>query len=130
MTYAEIYSVALAAGFPRLEAAVMTAIAMRESGGDPCALNEVPPDKSYGLWQINLLSPAVAEMVEKAMPGTIAYPTKLFKPALNARAAATLWCGHNHNLNVAWAINRPGYKERYEAHLPGAIAAAIAAGIQ
>lgn len=52
----DIARLALSVGLTRDQAAMATAIAMRESGGNLAAHNPVPPDDSYGLWQINRLA--------------------------------------------------------------------------
>jgi hypothetical protein len=49
-----IYATARRAGFTPERAAIATAIAMAESGGQPRAHNPRPPDNSYGLMQINM----------------------------------------------------------------------------
>jgi len=134
MTAPEIYALARAAGFPPIVAVTMTAIALRESGGIPTAFNgnAATGDRSYGLWQINMRDPAVAALLQKEKL-LVVDPTasgdeenQLFHPATNARAAFLLWNGNNHNLNVAWYIDRDEYQRRYEAHLPVAQAAALA----
>ncbi len=43
------------AGFRGHDVTTAVAIALAESGGDPRAHNPVPPDNSYGLWQINMI---------------------------------------------------------------------------
>jgi hypothetical protein len=43
------------AGFRGQDLTTAVAIALAESGGDPRAHNPVPPDNSYGLWQINMI---------------------------------------------------------------------------
>jgi hypothetical protein len=48
--------VALGVGLTRDQAVTAVAIAMRESRGNTAAHNPVPPDDSYGLWQINRLA--------------------------------------------------------------------------
>lgn len=129
MTAAEIYRVARAAGFPPVVAVTMTAIALRESGGDPNAFNgnQKTGDRSYGLWQINMLgnlAPARMKLFG------ITEELQLLDPAINAWAAFRLWGGDNKNLSVAWYIDRGGaYQARYELHLPAAQAAAIASTV-
>lgn len=126
LTPDEMYSYAVGAGFPCDTAAKLVAIAMKESAGQTCAHNSVPPDDSYGLWQINmyknLLTPRLAQF-------GISSPSALFDPAVNAAAAYALWAGNDNNLNVAWAINDGSInQQRYQANLPAAQAAAAAAG--
>jgi hypothetical protein len=51
----ELVKLARDVGFP--DADFAATIAMRESGGDPMAANDNPPrERSFGLWQINLLA--------------------------------------------------------------------------
>lgn len=135
LTAAQIYALARAAGFPPVVAVTMTAIALRESSGDPNAFNgnAATGDRSYGLWQINMRDPGIAQLVgaKVLIPASTAVGYQgLFDPALNAKAAFVLWGGANKNLSVAWYIDHPGpYQQRYESHLPAAQAAALAAGV-
>jgi SLT domain-containing protein len=129
LTAAQIYALARAAGFPPVVAVTMTAIALRESSGDPNAFNAnaATGDRSYGLWQINMFQGLA---VERLKLFGLVHAEQLLDPATNAHAAFLLWAGKNKNLSTAWYIDRPGlYKDRYESHLPAAQAAAIAAGV-
>lgn len=122
----QIYQYATGAGFPCDVAAQMVAIAMKESAGQTCAHNAVPPDDSYGLWQINMLGKLKAPRLAQF---GISDPSQLFDPATNAAAAYSLWGGSPNNLNIAWAINDGGVNQmRYNANLPAAQAVATAAG--
>lgn len=51
----QIAQAAHQAGFRGQDLTTAVAIALAESGGDPRAHNPVPPDNSYGLWQINMI---------------------------------------------------------------------------
>ena len=117
---AQIYNIALSAGFPPDVAVTMTAIALRESSGCPNAHNPGNPigaEDSYGLWQINVLgNPGLTSALGITKED-------LFDPNVNAAAAYRLWGGNPRNLEIAWYINRPGYKERYEQFLPVVYAA-------
>ena len=127
LTATQIYAIARQAGFPPVVAVTMTAIALRESGGNVSAMNDnaATGDRSYGLWQINMFGP-LAEPRMKLFG--IAEESDLLDPLTNARAARALWAGRNKNLDVAWYIEHGGdYQERYESHLPAAQAAALAA---
>jgi hypothetical protein len=131
MTAPEIYALARAAGFPPVVAVTMTAIALRESSGDPNAFNgnAATGDKSYGLWQINMRDKGIAALIAAKVLEPTGDVEQLFDPAKNAKAAFLLWGGSNKNLSVAWYIDHPGiYRDRYESHLPAAQAAALAAG--
>ena len=116
MSPADLYTLALGAGFPSDTAIQMAAIAMKESGGNPSAYNGTPPDDSYGLWQINMYgSLGPARMSQFGLSDK----SQLFDPATNARAAYQIWNGNDNNLNIAWAINDGGVNQsRYQANLP------------
>jgi len=125
----QIYDVARAAGFPPTTAVKMVAIALRESGGNTLAHNGTPPDDSYGLWQLNMLGKLLPERLRLF---GISSPQELYDPAVNARAARVLWGGNDANLARHWYIDRNTaaipYKDRYEAGLPAALAAAAQRG--
>ncbi|GAA0235013.1 hypothetical protein GCM10010492_37430 [Saccharothrix mutabilis subsp. mutabilis] len=72
------------AGFRGEDLTIAVAVALAESGGDPRAHNDVPPDDSYGLWQINMLgSLGPARRREFGLESD----RELFDPAENAKAA-------------------------------------------
>jgi hypothetical protein len=127
----QIYEIARGAGFPQKLAVTMTAIALRESGGNPDVHNTdaATGDDSYGLWQINLKDPQVRADIANA--GLISStPDALLDPGVNAKAAFILYAGKTSNINIAWYINKGGdYQTRYESHLPTAQAAALTSGI-
>jgi hypothetical protein len=126
VTAAEIYRVARAAGFPPVIAVTMTAIALRESSGDPTVFNgdAKTGDRSYGLWQINMFANLASSRMKLF---GLTDEKELLIPAINARAAFRLWGGDNRNLSLCWYIDHPGpYQQRYESHLPAAQAAALA----
>jgi hypothetical protein len=138
LTEDEIYAVARAAGFPADRevspgvsvAAAMTAIALRESGGNAMAFNGnvKTGDRSYGLWQINMRDKDVCADITKTYPALCADESGLFEPLQNAMAAFVLCRGGNLELmNIAWYILRTGtpYQQRYAANLPAALAAEI-----
>lgn len=100
----------------------MVAIALRESAGCPTATNLVPPDNSWGLWQINV-NPGANQGVLAALG--LSDPSQLLDPATNAAAAFMIWGGSPNNLQVAWSINSPGYAQAYQNNLPAAQAAAL-----
>ncbi len=126
LTTDQVYSIALAAGFPSDVATDMVAIAMRESSLCPTAHNPGTlgvTEDSYGLWQINVdANPQVVSALG------LSDPSQLLDPNVNAAAAYMLWGGNNANLNTLWAINQTGppyyYAEKYQANLPAAQAAA------
>lgn len=85
LSQAQIAMYAQSAGMANPQ--VMAAIAMAESKGDPRAHNPVPPDNSYGLWQINMIGkngPARRKQLG------LTSNEQLYDPATNARAAAMI----------------------------------------
>lgn len=123
----QIYAVMHDAGFPPVVAVTMTAIALRESAGDPSAFNgnAATGDRSYGLLQINMRDPNVAALIEReVLKG--GGEKLLFDPATNAKAGMLLYGGRLGNLDLAWYITRGEYRKRYESHLPAAQSAALA----
>lgn len=134
MTPKAILDVAIAAGFPRHVAVTMTAIALRESAGDPEAANFTVStgDHSLGLWQLNLRDPNVRAAIIKAVPEVATDENVLKRPDANAKAAHALWGGNNKNLDICWYVLRGpahvgayDYRGEYEKHLPVAQMAAL-----
>lgn len=81
---AQIAGAAKAAGFSGSALAKAVAIALAESSGNPNAHNAVPPDNSYGLWQINMLgSMGPARRKQFGLKSN----DDLFNPTTNAKAA-------------------------------------------
>jgi Lysozyme like domain len=83
----EIARVAYRAGFRGHALTTAVAVALAESNGNPKAHNPVPPDNSYGLWQINMygsLGPARRHQFH------LDSNAELFKPSTNARAAFSI----------------------------------------
>jgi hypothetical protein len=81
LTQAQIAAYAAAAGAPDPQLAA--AVAMPESGGNTTAHNPLPPDDSYGLWQINMRG-ELGPQRRKALG--ITSNVQLYDPATNARA--------------------------------------------
>lgn len=141
LTDDELYSLFVQAGFPRQaavvddpesghtvytedRAAMMTAVALRESNGNAYAFNgnAATGDQSYGLVQINYRNPDIAVAVTQ---NGFHYPEMLFNPELNAEMAFKLYAGRRQFMNTLWYIDRPGTaRDRYLALLPRAQAAA------
>ncbi len=124
-----ILQYAKAAGFEPALLPTMTAIALRESGGDPTAHNgnAATGDDSYGLWQINWKVPEIRLLLNQQ---GIVDASALLDPAINAKAAHLLYGGKFSNLKIAWYIydNEPQHalaQARYESHLPAAQLAAL-----
>ena len=77
------YDYAVGAGCSPEGARIAAAIAQAESSGNPGAHNPVPPDDSYGLWQINMLGRlGPARRTQFGLQSNNA----LYDPATNARA--------------------------------------------
>lgn len=132
MSPVQIYEAMRGAAFPSVVAVTMTAVALRESSGDPSVFNNnaATGDRSYGLLQINMLSPQVNALIKANIPEVAADEKALLDPAINAKAGFLLYGGHVNNLNIAWYINHGGaYQSRYESHLPAAQAAALASSL-
>jgi hypothetical protein len=88
LTWQEIADLARSAGFPDKEIPTAVGVAIAESGGNPSAHNAVPPDDSYGLWQINMLGklgPSRRKQFGIQSNG------QLYNPQTNAKAAHMIW---------------------------------------
>ena len=111
-----LVGLAKAAGFSDRDARIMAAIAMAESGGSSGAFNgnAATGDKSYGLWQINMLGRMGPERQRQFGIGNNA---QLFDPATNAQAARQVYQSQGFG---AWSVYRSG---AYRQYLPGAMAA-------
>ncbi|MGH3881056.1 MAG: transglycosylase SLT domain-containing protein [Actinophytocola sp.] len=72
------------AGFRGQDLTTSVAIALAESSGDPKAHNDVSPDNSYGLWQINMLGALGPERRDQF---DLDSNRELFDPKTNAEAA-------------------------------------------
>jgi hypothetical protein len=107
----QLVGLAKGAGFPTNEAVIMAAIAKGESGGNSNAKNFKPPDKSYGLWQINMIGNlGPARMQEFGLQRE----DQLFDPVTNAKAAYAI--RKSQGLS-AWTIYKNG---AYKNHLSAA----------
>jgi len=111
-----LVALARSAGFRGQDAAVMAAIAMAESGGRSSAYNgnASTGDKSYGLWQINMLG-GMGPQRRRAFG--IGNNEALFDPATNANAARQVFGSQGFG---AWSVYRSG---AYKDFLPAAMAA-------
>ena len=111
LTMEQLVGLAKGAGFPTNEAVIMAAIAKGESGGNSNAKNFKPPDKSYGLWQINMIGNlGPARMQEFGLQRE----DQLFYPVTNAKAAYAI--RKSQGLS-AWTIYKNG---AYKNHLSAA----------
>jgi hypothetical protein len=105
LTQAQIQMYAQSAGMANPQ--VMAAIAMAESGGDPMAHNVIPPDNSYGLWQVNMIGSMGA--ARRKQFGIVSNDA-LYNPAVNARAAAVIL--KEQGLS-AWSTYTSGAYKKY-----------------
>ena len=100
----EMYAQSAGMANPKL----MAAIAMAESEeGNPNAHNPIPPDDSYGLWQINMygkLGPARRKQFG------LKSNTDLYNPAVNARVAAAILKSQGPS---AWSTYTSGAYKKY-----------------
>src|SRR5215470_2810391 len=69
---------------------IPVAIAMAESGGNPLAHNPIPPDDSYGLWQVNMIGNLGPSRRSQFGLST---NSQLYDPATNARAMYAISSG-------------------------------------
>ena len=102
LTMQQLVGLAKGAGFNENEAVIMAAIARAESGGNSNARNFKPPDKSYGLWQVNMIGGlGPARMKEFGLTSE----DQLFDPVTNARAAYAI--RKSQGLS-AWTVYKTG----------------------
>lgn len=106
------------AGFRGQALTTAVAVALAESAGDTHAHNAVPPDDSYGLWQVNMLG---ALGPERRRDFHLTSDAELFDPAVNARAAWSI-SGRGSSFHP-WSTYTNG---AYRGHLTEARAAARA----
>lgn len=85
LTRAEIRTYAANAGFPESELDMAVEVALKESSGNPRAVNSVP---CYGLWQINM---AGKMGTDRRRALGISSNDALYDPAVNAKAAKMIW---------------------------------------
>lgn len=122
----DAYQLALGAGFNEEEARTMAAIAVAESGLNTTAFNgnASTGDKSYGLWQINMLGRMGPE--RRDMFG-IQSDEQLFDPATNARAAYEIYKMQGFG---AWSVYNSGrYRQYMNAELSTSSTTPSSAGL-
>jgi len=102
LTVEQLVGLAKGAGFSENEAVIMAAIALGESGGNSNRTNFVPPDKSYGLWQINMIGGlGPARLKEFGLSSE----SQLLDPVTNAKAAYAI--RKSQGLS-AWTVYKAG----------------------
>lgn len=97
---------------------VAVAIALAESGGNTTDHNQIPPDDSYGLWQINMFPGA---HTKKELG--ISKNEDLFDPITNAKAMAKISNGGKNW--TAWTTYTSG---KYKFYMNGAASGAQGGG--
>ena len=105
-TKSQLAQLARSVGFPADKANLMGAIGMAESGGNPRAYNPRGADKSYGLWQINMLGGMGPE--RRAQFG-LSSNDELFDPKTNAKAAYQIY--KQQGINAWGAYTNGSYKQ-------------------
>lgn len=87
LSAAQLAYLCRAVGIPESQIPTAVAIAFAESSGIPDRRNPVPPDDSYGLWQINMLgSMGPARRKQFGLTSN----AQLYNPMVNARAMAKI----------------------------------------
>lgn len=104
----QIGAYASKAGFTGNDLRIAVAVALAESGGNPRAHNAVPPDDSYGLWQINMLGSMGPDRRRRF---GITSNDALYDPMTNARAAHSIW------QDSGWKAWTTYTSEDYKKHL-------------
>jgi hypothetical protein len=114
----QLFALAKAQGMDDNTAMTMVAIALAESAGDSGAYNPRGDDRSYGLWQINMLNAPGYRMGEQRDKdlGLGGNYDLLFEPEVNARAMYYVY--DRQGLN-AWSVYDSG-NGPYRDYLPDA----------
>lgn len=121
LTMEQLVGLAKGVGFSSSDAVTMAAIAMAESGGDSNQKNFKPPDKSYGLWQINMIGNLGPERLKEF---GLSSEDQLFDPVTNAKAAFSVKKSQGFG---AWTVYQTG---EYKNFLQQAEAAKGAPSLQ
>jgi hypothetical protein len=118
----QLFALAKAQGMDDELAIKMVAISLAESSGDSGAYNGKGNDRSYGLWQINMINVpgfALGEERDRDL-GLGGDYDRLYDPEENARAMYYVY--NRQGLN-AWSVYDNGRGEVYRGYLPDARAA-------
>lgn len=113
----DILKIALNQGLNEAQAVTMLAIALAESSGIPGNKNLKAPDKSYGLWQINMIGDLGPER-RKALG--LKQDEQLLDPNINGKAMRYVLGRQGFG---AWTVYKTG---AYKQYLPDAKRALIA----
>ena len=109
LTQAQVTSYASAAGFQGRDLDISVAVAHAESQFNPQAHNAMPPDNSYGLWQINMIG-ALGPARRKAF--NLSNNEALYDPATNARVAYAIYKQRGGKF-TDWTTYTGGIYKRY-----------------
>ncbi len=110
LTREQIRQYAQGAGFTGEDLNIAVAVALAESGGNSRAYNGVGGDRSYGLWQINMIGDMGPDRRKKF---NLKSNEDLFDPATNARVAKGIKDGSGWK---AWTTYTRG---TYKKHMSG-----------
>lgn len=124
LSQSEIYSLAKSVGLSDSRAKVAAAVAMAESGGNPNAHNDVPPDDSWGLWQINMIgSMGPARRAQFGLSSN----SQLTDPKTNAKAMKAIsfgggnfnpWSTYTNGSYRKWLSNDVKDDGSGKSHIP------------
>lgn len=106
------------AGFKIQELVVAVAVGLAESSGNTTAINPIPPDLSYGVWQVNMygdLGPY------RRLRYNLSSNAELFNPDVNARVAYGIYdtegtLGFRH-----WSVYKSGSYVKFLARANKAV---------
>lgn len=120
----EIFRLAISTGLSPEEAVTMTAIALAESAGiaNNRNFNLSTGDRSYGLWQINMLDDDRTSYYlgrERRRDLGLSSNDELYDPATNARAMYYVLKTRKTGFK-AWSVYKGEGEGRYTDHLPAA----------
>lgn len=108
LTYEQLRAYAQSAGAAQPDIAAAIALAETDGTGETTSHNPIPPDNSYGPWQINMLG-SMGPARRKALG--ISSNTQLFDPAINARAMVMISNGGTHWTD--WSTYTDGKYKKY-----------------
>lgn len=107
LSRSELRQLVTSAGFTGKDVDIAVAVILAESGGNPRAHNAVPPDDSYGLFQVNMLG---ALGPDRRKRYGLKANTDLYDPATNARVAYGIFKGSGWK---AWTTYTRGAYKKY-----------------
>lgn len=108
LSYAQLRAYAQAAGAPDPDTAAAIALAETGGTGNTHAHNGIPPDNSYGPWQINMIGSMGPDRRKKL---GITSNDQLYDPAVNARAM--MMVSNNGTDFSPWTTYKDGAYKAY-----------------